>query len=342
MNTDRRPLAERVAFGAPYPDPVPASALLLEALLKQRKPAEGTGDEAAATFTRAVAVIDALLQQESSAATLLKPDDDTPELLADNLIRALIFRLVAANESVKADPGISSFDIGIELDKFDRVYDLVKKIQRTARIHASRPFDAVLCDVDGVVRDWPSMEPIELAHGVAPGTLYAAAFAAHRLHPAITGQVTDAQWRAYVAEDLAESGALTPAAARGLVSAWSAMRATRNENVVALLQLASSLIPVALISNATDRLEADLTELGLAEFIDTLVNTSRIGVAKPDPRVYAHAAEQVGVPPERCLFIDDSAENVEAARVAGMQAVHFRESADLDDALRPLFPLLGR
>ena len=44
-----------------------------------------------------------------------------------------------------------------------------------------------------------------------------------------------------------------------------------------------------------------------------------------------------GAPPERCLFVDDSAENVEAARAAGMRAVHFREFADLDDALRPLF-----
>ena len=340
MNKDHRVLAERVAFGAPYPDPVPGSTLLLEALLRQRPPGDGSGAEAAA-FTQAVAVVDRLLQHESPD-TVLKADDGSAELFADSLIRALIFRLVAANESFKEDERISSFDVGVELDKFDRAYDLVKEFQRTARIRASRPFDAVLCDVDGVLRDWPSVEPIELEHGVAPGTLYAAAFAVHRLQPAITGQVTDAQWRALVTEDLAASDGITLETARGLVAAWSAMRASRNENVVALLQLVGEVIPVALVSNATDRLEEDLAELGLEEFMGTLVNTSRIGVAKPDPRVYAHAAERVGVPPERCLFVDDSAENVEAARAAGMHAVHFRETADLDDALRPLFPLLGR
>jgi putative hydrolase of the HAD superfamily len=202
---------------------------------------------------------------------------------------------------------------------------------------AAGPFDAVLCDVDGVVRDWPSMEPIELEHGVVPGTLYTAAFAAHRLHPAITGRVTDAQWRAQVAADLAASGLITLETARGLVAAWSALRPTPHAEVVALLRRVRAVMPVALVSNATDRLEADLAEHGLEEFADLLVNTSRIGFAKPDPRVYAYAAERVGVPAGRCLFVDDSAENVEAARAAGMRAVHFRGFADLDDVLRPLF-----
>jgi putative hydrolase of the HAD superfamily len=210
-------------------------------------------------------------------------------------------------------------------------------VDRDLRPLAAGPFDAVLCDVDGVVRNWPSMEPIELEHGVAPGTLYTAAFAAHRLHPAITGQVTDAQWRAQVAEDLAALDGISVETARGLVAAWSAMRPTPHVDVVALLQRVRGVMPVALVSNATDRLEADLAEHGLDEFLEQLVNTSRIGFAKPDPRVYAYAAERVGVPPERCLFVDDSAENVEAARAAGMRAVHFRAFADLDDVLRPLF-----
>ena len=331
-------LAESVAFGAPYPDPLPKSRLLLEALLKQRRPDdEGTRD--AAAFAQAVSVIDDLLRYESPA-TVLKADDDDAELFAEALIRALIFRLVAANESFKADHGVSGFDVGIELDRFDRVYDLVKQFQRTARAYASRPFDAVLCDIDGVLRHWPDIEPIEQAHGVGPGTLFAAAFAPHRLVPAITGRVTDAQWRASVAEDLADSGGLTAETAGSLVAAWSAMRSVPDENIVALLELAREVVPVALVSNATDRLEADLAEAGLGHLRDNLVNTSRIGFAKPDPRVYAYAAQQVGVPARRCLFVDDTAENVEAARAAGMRAVHFREPADLDEALRPLYPQL--
>jgi putative hydrolase of the HAD superfamily len=336
VNNDHLLLAARVASGAPYPDPVPKSRLLLEALLKQRRP-ESEGARGDAAFARAVSAIDKLLGHEESPAALLEVDDSAAGLFADELIRALIYRLVAANEFFKEDHGISGFDIGVELDRFDRAYDLVKQFQRTARGYASRPFDAILCDIDGVLRRWPSIEPIERAHGVAPGTLFGAAFAPHRLLPAITGQVTDAQWRASVIEDLADSGELTAETARALVAAWSAMRAVPDENVVALLELAREVVPVALVSNATDRLEADLIDAGLSGFVDNLVNTSRIGFAKPDPRVYAYAAEQVGVPVRRCLFVDDTVGHVEAARAAGMQALHFREAADLDNALRPLF-----
>ena len=198
----------------------------------------------------------------------------------------------------------------------------------------------MICDVDGVLRHWASVEPIESANGAAPGTLFAAAFAPHRLLPAITGQVTDEQWRASVIADLADSGML-PAAARGLVADWSAMRPTTDEKVVALLKFARDVVPVALLSNATTHLEADLEDAGLSGLVDVIFNTSRIGFAKPDPRVYAHAAESLGVAPDRCLFVDDTPGHVEAARAAGMRGVHFRSVTDLEDVLR-LLPRPGQ
>ncbi len=66
------------------------------------------------------------------------------------------------------------------------------------------------------------------------------------------------------------------------------------------------------------------------------MSTARIGVAKPDPRVYRIAAERLGVAIERCLFVDDTAANVVAAREAGMAAVHYRRVADLRRTLAPL------
>ena len=66
-----------------------------------------------------------------------------------------------------------------------------------------RPFDALLVDLDGVLRRWPDMEDLDLAHDLPAGTLAAAAFAPARLRPAITGDCTDGQWRAAVAADLA-------------------------------------------------------------------------------------------------------------------------------------------
>jgi putative hydrolase of the HAD superfamily len=91
--------------------------------------------------------------------------------------------------------------------------------------------------------------------------------------------------------------------------------------------------PVALVSNATTRLEHDLYRQGLGDLADTVVNTSRIGYAKPDPRVYLIAAQWVGAPVHQCLFTDDTAANVAAAKDIGMLAIHYRQISDLRDAL---------
>ncbi|MFG2639885.1 hypothetical protein ACGFYP_02735 [Streptomyces sp. NPDC048370] len=55
-------------------------------------------------------------------------------------------------------------------------------------------------------------------------------------------------------------------------------------------------------SDATTRLEAELAQLGLTHAVDSVVNTARIGVARPDPRVYQIAAQRAGVPASRCLY----------------------------------------
>ncbi|WP_306459789.1 HAD-IA family hydrolase [Streptomyces sp. Ag109_G2-15] len=105
-----------------------------------------------------------------------------------------------------------------------------------------------------------------------------------------------------------------------------------------LLTRVRDVASVALVSNGTTRLEQDLARQGLDSLAHTVVNTARIGVAKPDPRVYSIAAERVGAAAERCLFIDDTEANVTAAREAGMAALHYR---GLDELRMTLAPLLN-
>ncbi|MCX0247876.1 hypothetical protein [Streptomyces drozdowiczii] len=61
------------------------------------------------------------------------------------------------------------------------------------------------CDIDGVIRHWPAADPLEQAHGLPLGALAATAFAPARLQPAITGKVTDEEWRSAVAADLTDT-----------------------------------------------------------------------------------------------------------------------------------------
>jgi putative hydrolase of the HAD superfamily len=199
-----------------------------------------------------------------------------------------------------------------------------------------RPYDAVLCDIDGVIRHWPAADDIELAHQLPPGALAAAAFRPSRLNPAITGSITDAQWRSAVARDLAETCG-SEARARAVVRAWSGLEPYADDQVVALLARARQFVTVALVSNATTRLEQDLAQLGLSDAADIVISSARIGVAKPDPRFYVIAAERAGASAGRCLFIDDTTANVAAASEAGMTGVNYRQSEDLRAALAPLW-----
>jgi len=99
--------------------------------------------------------------------------------------------------------------------------------------------------------------------------------------------------------------------------------------VVGLLRRIRTRVPLVLVTNATLRLHEDLCALGLTDLADHVVSSAVEGVAKPDPALYRIAAARAGVPVGRCLFVDDSRENVDAAVALGMTGVRFREPTDL-------------
>lgn len=57
--------------------------------------------------------------------------------------------------------------------------------------------------------------------------------------------------------------------------------------------------------------------------LDAVLFSCEIDTAKPDPRAYELAIETLGVQAPDITFIDDRQVNVEAAREAGMSAVHY-------------------
>lgn len=80
---------------------------------------------------------------------------------------------------------------------------------------------------------------------------------------------------------------------------------------------------------ATMRAQHDV--IGL--FRDVVVSAAE-GVMKPDARIFAILCERNGLEPGRCIFIDDSARNVDGARAFGMKAIHFTPELDLMAALQ--------
>ncbi len=71
-------------------------------------------------------------------------------------------------------------------------------------------------------------------------------------------------------------------------------------------------------------------------WFDALVISGLEGVAKPDRRIFEILLRRHGLRPERCLFVDDQARNVDAARELGLIAVQFSSAAQLRRDLRAL------
>ena len=65
------------------------------------------------------------------------------------------------------------------------------------------------------------------------------------------------------------------------------------------------------------------------QWFENIVVSGEVGMAKPDPRIFALTIERCRLNPLRTVFIDDSLRNVEAARNAGLHALHFRDPEQL-------------
>lgn len=59
------------------------------------------------------------------------------------------------------------------------------------------------------------------------------------------------------------------------------------------------------------------------DWFEHIVVSGELGITKPDPAIYRHAIARCRLEPEKTLFIDDLAANVEAARAIGFEAVLF-------------------
>jgi len=75
-----------------------------------------------------------------------------------------------------------------------------------------------------------------------------------------------------------------------------------------------------------------------AELFDVTVISGEVGMRKPDPDIYQLCAEQLGLPPASCVFVDDLAPNVRGAAAVGMVGVLHRT---YDETVTELEALLG-
>jgi putative hydrolase of the HAD superfamily len=196
-----------------------------------------------------------------------------------------------------------------------------------------RPADALVIDLDGVIRHWhpDAVSAIEERLGLPAGTVGDAAFAPERLEPAMRGELAFDDWCTAIGEVVA---AEHPVAADAVAKGFAATSWDIDGEVLRLVDAVRVEAPVALMSNASTRLEDDLRSSGIADRFDAVVSSAAIGAIKPEPAAYLAAARQVGTAPERCLFVDDRPGNVIGARATGMQGHLFTGAAALKAVLQ--------
>lgn len=92
---------------------------------------------------------------------------------------------------------------------------------------------------------------------------------------------------------------------------------------LALLEQLRERVAVAVVTNNTQaEQEEKLRYLGMRHLVDVLVVSETVGVAKPDPAIFAAALRQLGCVAEDAVMLGDSwAADVIGARAAGVRAV---------------------
>jgi putative hydrolase of the HAD superfamily len=108
------------------------------------------------------------------------------------------------------------------------------------------------------------------------------------------------------------------------------------EVVEAVVALRQAGVATVLVSNSLGFAAYETLELD--RLFDDVVLSGKVGLRKPDPRIYVLAAERAGVPPPECVFVDDLPHNLRPAAALGMATIRHR---DPDETLALLEGLFG-
>ncbi|MBI1171701.1 HAD-IA family hydrolase [bacterium] len=106
---------------------------------------------------------------------------------------------------------------------------------------------------------------------------------------------------------------------------WIELATPRIEGSIALLRaLRAKGVPVFALTNfGRDSFEEAIPKLDFLTEFDRHYVSGRLGVMKPDPRIYQLVEEDCGIAPDRLIFADDRADNIAAAAARGWKTHQF-------------------
>jgi putative hydrolase of the HAD superfamily len=203
------------------------------------------------------------------------------------------------------------------------------------RPHAIR---AVIFDLGGVVFDSPLHEiaRFEATHQLPPGFINRVVAATGptgtwaRLE---RGELHLDDFYDSFGRDCEASGHAVDA--RALMERIAGTLTPRPRMLAAIATLRAQGFKVAALTNNWVGTDGPTASGDLGSLFDVIVESSAVGLHKPDPRIYELACVRLGITPREAVFLDDIGRNLKTARALGMRTIK------VDDPERALMELEG-
>ena len=213
--------------------------------------------------------------------------------------------------------------------------------------HFGAELDAAIFDLGGVLTT-PVLESFgdfEKDLGLKPGDLvktfrehYARQDGESDFHLLETGQISEREYYQRLGTRLSEMGSTItmpddPVEVRKRL--WGRIR--RNDEMIEGARRIAKHYKVGLLTNNVKEW-GGWREFYPTEVFQVVVDSSEVGMRKPDPRIYRLTCERLGVAPDRAAFVDDIEDNVVGARNVGLLGIRFTTTGEVLAQLRPHFP----
>jgi 2-haloacid dehalogenase len=204
---------------------------------------------------------------------------------------------------------------------------------RGHRLDSGAPITTVVFDLGAVLIDWD------------PRRMYRSLFAGEAAMENFLATVTTPEWNheqdrgRTLAEATAVLLAKHPEHAE-LIEAyygrWDEMLGGPIEGTVEIArQLKRSGVRLLALTNwSAETFPRARHRMTFLDEFDGVLVSGTVGLVKPDPAIYQLLVERHDVDVKRCVFIDDSLRNVEAAARLGFDAIHFQSPEQLANELR--------
>ena len=196
-------------------------------------------------------------------------------------------------------------------------------------------YKAVIFDLGGVIINIDYAVTIESFHALGYGdfeTVYSQAHQTGLFNDLETGKISGQR---FVNDLLPYLKAGT--SPNKVIAAWNAMIGSVPLKRLTLLQKVRQQCPIYLLSNTNDiHMQAVLrswkasSSQPMGDFFDGIYLSHEIGMRKPDVEIFEFICRENQLNPADTLFIDDSIQHIEGARLAGLQTFHLTHFDSLD------------